>query len=59
MSMLWGAILVIVALFAFLGGFIMGSKFTKSYLEANGLLLNEPKAAAAKGCGKSDCSCGP
>jgi hypothetical protein len=58
MSMLMGAIIVVVAILSFLGGFIMGCNFTKSYLKANGLLLDEPKPAAAKGCGKGDCDCG-
>ena len=41
----------------FLVGFVMGSRFTKAYLEANGLLLDEPKPAVAKGCGKEGCDC--
>lgn len=48
---------VVVGLFSFLVGFIMGSNFTKAYLRANGLLLDEPKPAQAHGCGKEKCDC--
>jgi len=59
MSALMIVILVIVALFSFLGGFLLGINFTKSYLRANGLLLDESKPAQNQGCGKDGCSCGP
>ena len=57
MSLLAIAIIVIVGLFSFLAGFIVGSNFTKAYLRANGLLLDEPKPAQNHGCGKENCDC--
>lgn len=58
MVILWIAIAIFIVLIVFLAGFIMGSQFTKAYLRANGLLLDEPKPEAAKGCGKGGCDCG-
>ena len=45
---------VVIAMVVFLVGFITGSNFTKAYLRANGLLLDEAKPAAP--CGEG-CSC--
>lgn len=55
MSALVIAILVVVALFSFLGGFIMGSGFTKGHLRANGLLLDEPNPANVHECEDENC----
>lgn len=57
MSLLAIAAIIVVGLFSFLAGFIMGSRFTKAYLRANGLLLDEPKEAVAKACGNENCGC--
>ena len=54
MTILMGAIIVVVAILSFLAGFIMGCRFANAYLKANGLLLDEPKAAVVKDFGKDD-----
>ena len=54
MTILVGAIIVGVAILSFLAGFIMGCRFANAYLKANGLLLDEPKAAVVKDFGKDD-----